>query len=71
MFIGSDYEGHLLIYAEECVFKQSLKNNMLFCILDSRVNSYPTPVCGTAFFLKTTVENAKVLELQMKNTGEH
>ena len=30
-------------------FKQANKNNMLCCILDSRVNSYPTTVCGTAF----------------------
>ena len=41
---------------------------MLCCILDSRVNSYPTTVCGTAFF-KTTVKNSKILELQKKNTG--
>ena len=30
-------------------FKQAKKNNMLCCILDSCVNSYPTTVCGTAF----------------------
>ena len=30
-------------------FKQAKKNNILCCILDSRVNSYPTTVCGTAF----------------------
>ena len=33
-------------------FKQAKKNNMLCCILDSRVNSYPTTVCGTAFSWK-------------------
>ena len=52
-------------------FKQANKNNMLICILDSRVNSYPTTVCGTAFFLKITVKNSKILELQKKNTGGH
>ena len=48
-------------------FKLTKKNNMLLCILDSRVISYST----TFSFYQNNCQNSKTLEFQKKNISEH
>ena len=51
-------------------FKQANKNNMLCCILDSRVNSYPKP-SAELLFLENNCQKFKDLRIAKENAGGH
>ena len=52
-------------------FKQANKSNMLYCIFRRPRKLIPINRLLNCFFLKITVKNSKILELQKKNTGGH